>query len=271
MGLDDIDEDDAGLAPAPVKAVPAAQGASHLDDLFGNVGHSVQSPPPQAEPMVAVAATAGTQQTSSKPAKKGGGGGLDFLDDVFSGSASACSAPSPNSGHQSPQPPGGAPEVDTWGAQKQDSSMMGFTRPVQTKQHQRSEMDLVNELMGGGAKKPAHNNNQTLANLTTTNSTRAQFNPHLMQLMTYYDVLGVSPASSDDTIHAAYKKKSMEMHPDRIKARNPQRNGQQSAEEKEAYKIITTAHETLMDPVKRAGYDKQQRSAASAGNVLNFI
>jgi len=63
--------------------------------------------------------------------------------------------------------------------------------------------------------------------------------------MDYYSILGVSKNASDQDIRKAYKKKSMQHHPDRG-----------GSEEK--FKEINEAYSTLKDPQKRAEYDSPQ-------------
>mgnify|MGYP003683204545 FL=1 len=62
--------------------------------------------------------------------------------------------------------------------------------------------------------------------------------------MDYYDILGVSKSASDKELKSAYKKKSMEHHPDRTGGSD------------EKFKEINEAYATLKDPQKRAGYDQ---------------
>ena len=60
--------------------------------------------------------------------------------------------------------------------------------------------------------------------------------------MNYYDILGISPNSTQDDIKKAYRKLSMEKHPDK----NPSAINE--------YKKINEAYEVLKDKKKRDIY-----------------
>lgn len=68
-----------------------------------------------------------------------------------------------------------------------------------------------------------------------------------MEKRDYYDVLGVAKTAGADEIKKAYRKKALELHPDR----NP---GDKKAEE--AFKEATEAYEVLSDADKKARYDR---------------
>jgi molecular chaperone DnaJ len=63
----------------------------------------------------------------------------------------------------------------------------------------------------------------------------------------YYEVLGVSRASKESELKAAYRKMALQFHPDR----NP---GDKAAEEN--FKEAAEAYEVLRDPQKRQIYDQ---------------
>ena len=70
----------------------------------------------------------------------------------------------------------------------------------------------------------------------------------------YYNILGVDKGASDDEIKKAYRKKAMELHPDK----NPDNPG---AEAK--FKEAAEAYDTLSNPDKKSNYD---RFGSSSGN-----
>lgn len=76
--------------------------------------------------------------------------------------------------------------------------------------------------------------------------------------MDYYDVLGVKPGDSADTIKAAYRKLAKKYHPDS----NP---GDGEAAKK--FGEIAEAYEVLENADKRKKYDKKRIKAAARKNT----
>lgn len=76
----------------------------------------------------------------------------------------------------------------------------------------------------------------------------------------YYRVLDVDPTASLEKIKAAYRRKALELHPDR--------NGGSHAAE-EAFKEAAEAYAVLGDPERRASYDaRRSRGAESSGEAF---
>ena len=71
--------------------------------------------------------------------------------------------------------------------------------------------------------------------------------------MDYYSILGVPKDASDKDLKSAYKKASMQHHPDR-------------GGNEETFKQINEAYSTLKDPQKRGMYDHQQNGGGQAFN-----
>lgn len=78
----------------------------------------------------------------------------------------------------------------------------------------------------------------------------------------YYEVLGVARDASADDIKRAYRKKAMELHPDRNKAPDAETKFKEAAE----------AFDVLKDPDKRARYDRLGHQGLHSGgfNEPNF-
>jgi molecular chaperone DnaJ len=76
----------------------------------------------------------------------------------------------------------------------------------------------------------------------------------------YYNILGVDKGASDDEIKKAYRKKAMELHPDK----NPDNPG---AEAK--FKEAAEAYDTLSNPDKKSSYDRYGSSGNPFGGGGN--
>ena len=82
-----------------------------------------------------------------------------------------------------------------------------------------------------------------------------------MEKRDYYEVLGVSRSASNDEIKKAYRKKALELHPDR----NP---GDKHCEEK--FKEATEAYSVLSDPGQRQRYDQFGHAAFDRASHTNW-
>jgi molecular chaperone DnaJ len=72
----------------------------------------------------------------------------------------------------------------------------------------------------------------------------------------YYELLGISKGSTEAEIKKAFRKKAMELHPDRNK-------GDDSAEGK--FKEVNEAYDVLKDAAKKAAYDRYGHAAFEGG------
>ena len=68
--------------------------------------------------------------------------------------------------------------------------------------------------------------------------------------ISYYDLLGVPHSASEDDIKKAYRKKALELHPDR--------NYGKEEEATKLFAAVQAAHEVLSDPQERAWYDSHE-------------
>mmetsp|Transcript_5502 Transcript_5502/g.8662 ORF Transcript_5502/g.8662 Transcript_5502/m.8662 type:complete len:586 (-) Transcript_5502:111-1868(-) len=69
----------------------------------------------------------------------------------------------------------------------------------------------------------------------------------------YYELLGISRIASEPEIKMAYKKRALEIHPDRVAKEDDEAK---TKEHEEKFKIIGEALEILTDPMKRELYDE---------------
>ncbi|KPI89249.1 Dnaj protein-like protein [Leptomonas seymouri] len=305
MGLSDIDEDEpvthspslpAVLAPmstAPAAAAstatlrnnggntakinnqPNPSASSALDDLFANINISASPNSTRAN-----ASRASMSSSAGKLPSATAAAAPSVLDDLFA-------APMTSSGHT--VGPGGAGTplgsgkqscmtdtegravlyVDSSGSGTVDdgTNLFDLSKRVKKDKYNNAESYLdAFERQGKKSAAPV-DQSETLANLTRNkddNKVRAR----LLALMSYYDVLGVAQTSSEEEIRRSYKKRALELHPDRV-------GTAQTQEEAELFKVITKAHEVLTDPEQRRKYDASltagQPMMTSANDWWNHV
>lgn len=276
MGLSDIDEEDPPTVPpqaqqrqqppvsapaVPNSAAPSppaggmAKKGFDLDDLFsgmGVAGNATSSGGSAfASPSDPVPAPA-TRSTASAPADT-------LLDSIFAGSPVSASNPSPSPtgsvgscGAQTKLPTAGMLYVDDFDANPPDNGMNLFdtSKPVEKQKFSTAESLLEafsrQGKRGGSSRFDTNDSLDRLTKNKDDNKVRAR----LLALMDYYDVLGVAHTATEEEIRRSYKKKALELHPDRV-------GRDQTPEEAELFKTITKANEVLTDPEKKAAYDRQ--------------
>jgi len=66
----------------------------------------------------------------------------------------------------------------------------------------------------------------------------------------HYEVLQISPNADSETIRRVYRLQAQRFHPDNLESGNP-----------EVFRKISDAYEVLIDPGRRASYDRDHREA----------
>lgn len=143
--------------------------------------------------------------------------------------------------------------------QVEKSDLFDFSQPVEVKLHKDGKTLL--DLFENGGKSRVENRNTLSATATPSTSRVAA---HFLSIMNFYDVLSVSRDADIDEIKRKYKKKALELHPDKAGA-------SQTAEEAALFKMVTKAYETLSDSSKREEYDAQLRSNDQSPNWLQHV
>ncbi|KAG5489206.1 hypothetical protein GH5_00070 [Leishmania sp. Ghana 2012 LV757] len=278
MGLSDIDEDEpvthlprppvlVAEPPSPRPAIIIGTGGtsaaspmtassnkndcntSVLDDLFGSIsisascGHTGASASPQYHSSSAPGTNKAVPAAAATAASS-------VLNDLFA--APTVASTSHNENHAMLYVDGSS------GGVKDDvTDLFDLSKPMKKDKYNNAESFLEaferqGKKSGSGGDRAG--DRQTLADLTRNkddNKVRAR----LLALMNYYDVLGVSPTASGEEIKRSYKKKALELHPDRV-------GRDQTQEEAELFKVITKANEVLTDAEQRRKYDASLASGA---------
>ncbi len=76
----------------------------------------------------------------------------------------------------------------------------------------------------------------------------------------YYEVLGVPKGATEEVVRKAFRKKALEYHPDRNKS--PDAEGK--------FKEVNEAYQVLIDPQKRAQYDRFGHAGVSGNQSQDF-
>ena len=219
MGLEDID-DDVPCAPSTESSY-LAKGPTSIDDLFGSI--------PSAGLTVTVT------PTKSKP--------MDDFDMLFAAPTTTQASPV----QASPRVQG-----------KPDLLSFDKTSPQYSPRSVPAADDFLSNFVTsakGGRPQgnaPAHTTLKALGQQFGAQSVgTAHMSAGFVDMLTHYDVIGVSPIATLDEIKAAYKKKALAMHPDK--------HANLTTEEQSLFKKITDAYELLSDEETRRAYDMQLR------------
>ncbi|KAH6614791.1 hypothetical protein B0J18DRAFT_469867 [Chaetomium sp. MPI-SDFR-AT-0129] len=87
---------------------------------------------------------------------------------------------------------------------------------------------------------------------------RGSNSPDVGRNTCYYELLGVEPDVTDEEIRRAYKKKALELHPDR--------NFNDTENATRRFAEVQTAYEILSDPQERAWYDSHRDAILNGEN-----
>ncbi|CCW67078.1 unnamed protein product [Phytomonas sp. Hart1] len=235
MGLSDIDEDDYPSPEVlPGTTTTTMKKSTNLDDLFSD-------PSPQSDK----GSCSGLPLGNSFDPKKVSN---DPLDSLFM-SSPLNSFPEVNNSTMG-EPQKNLIYVDNIDAATyDDANLFDISRPAKHYSFHNPESLLEGFEMQGKKTRPSAATHSTLKYLTR-NKDDNKITARLLSLMNYYDVLGVHHDATVEEIRRHYKQKALELHPDRV-------GRAQSLEEMELFKVITEAHEVLMDPEKRSKYDSE--------------
>lgn len=217
-----------------------------MDELFGGPsGQSCSNGRSSAE--VPAPQSASSLLSSSRPTPSSNVN--DVLDSLFT-------APVPAKAPQSRESQGQTIYVDRAMSSRQEVDLIDFSRPAEIKTYNNAErfLDAFERKKRNGAFGGRHDENQSLQSLTRNkddNKVRAA----LLPLMNYYDVLGVPQTASVEEIKHSYRRRALELHPDRV-------GSAQTGEEAELFKVITKANEVLTDSERRREYDSELLQSA---------
>lgn len=87
------------------------------------------------------------------------------------------------------------------------------------------------------------------------------------QGLSWYEVLGVSPAATTEEIRSAYRKAALRLHPDKASSSSRQPQPPPLAPASSDFLLVQQAWEVLQDGGRRAAYDQQLAQAAAASEV----
>ncbi|KEG10014.1 putative DnaJ chaperone protein [Trypanosoma grayi] len=146
----------------------------------------------------------------------------------------------------------------------QSDDIFDFSKPAVRTRHadERTFLEAF-EKQGKGLRDETRDG-PSLADLSKGSSDN-RVKARLLKLMNYYDVLGVTREATEEQIRQQYKKKALELHPDRV-------GRDQTPEEAELFKVMTKAHEILCDTEERTKYDAGlMRSGEGEGSDEHWL
>ncbi|CAG9583579.1 DNAJ protein-like protein [Leishmania major strain Friedlin] len=230
---------------------------SVLDDLFSssiNVSAPASTAGASAQPMYFSSSASATQNATPSAAAANHS---SVLTDLFSAPDVASSEKDDKYGSVGETHAMIYVDGNSGSAEHGVTNLFDLSKPVKKDKYNSAEslleaFERQGKKSGSGGGRP--DERKTLADLTRNkddNKVRAR----LLPLMNYYDVLGVAPTASEEEIKRSYKKKALQLHPDRA-------GRDQMQEEAELFKVITKANEVLSDAEQRRMYDASLASGA---------
>lgn len=270
MGVEDIDEDILPSKPLSqivlgsstqatsgdvAKDPPIKATVFSMDELFGPTepGNSVNKMPEYTAPHSSPEAFFSYTTPPTSSGKKSGAPFSSALDQLFSNDP-VPSASFPSDDLTKRTPPQMIYVNDT---AADTNNLLDFSKPAQVTQHKSLEsfLDAFERRVGAKhGEAPKFGNGADSLERLTRNSDDNKVKARLLSLLNHYDVLGVSKDASTEVIKKRYRYLSLQLHPDKT-------GDQQTEEEKDLFKAITTAYEVLLDDEQRSKYDEQLRES----------
>jgi len=88
----------------------------------------------------------------------------------------------------------------------------------------------------------------------------------MSQRRCYYDILGVARDATDTEIKKAYRRKALELHPDKAILR-----GENIEEANQNFALLAEAYEILSNPNERAWYDDHRYDIFKMLKFFNYL
>eukprot|EP00760_Papus_ankaliazontas_P021933 PhM_4_TR18767/c2_g1_i1/m.4350 len=249
MGLEDIDDDEPTTTTTTVTATTASSSQNKTTTTAAGGSSAQQTLDDLFAPVAVSPASVSPTTSATKPKQP-----VDDFDMMFSATPSPVAlSPVPGSSpaHRAAAT---ADILDFASLDVKSTATASATRasPPVTKQHEDDFLTNFVRTAKGSTPTTAAGQRTTLKDMQkqfgASGLSTAQMGDAFHQLLTAYDVLGVSRTASTDEIRAVYKRKALAMHPDK--------NMNLSSEEQAYFRKITDAYEVLVDAEKREAYDR---------------
>ncbi|ESL08620.1 DnaJ chaperone protein [Trypanosoma rangeli SC58] len=148
-------------------------------------------------------------------------------------------------------PPSAQPPSSVVQTQNLPKNLLDFSQPAERIRYSDEHSLLEAFENQGKGRRTDVRDGPSLAALSQGSSNNV-VKARLLKIMNYYDILGVTRDATEEQIRQKYKRKALELHPDRV-------GRSQTPEEMELFKVMTKAQEVLCDAEERAKYDEELR------------